>query len=65
METSTKAGYNVKTLFKKIAKSLPEFQNSESTPLDTENANKGGNQNKPGVIDISTTDEQEQSGCQC
>ncbi|CAI4047923.1 hypothetical protein SUVZ_12G2950 [Saccharomyces uvarum] len=64
METSTKAGYNVKNLFKKIAKSLPEFQNSESTPLDGENANSG-NQNKPGVIDISTTDEQEKSGCQC
>lgn len=64
METSTKAGYNVKALFKKIAKSLPEFQNSESTPLDSENANSA-NQNKPGVIDISTAEEQEQSACQC
>ncbi|SCW01523.1 LAFE_0E01552g1_1 [Lachancea fermentati] len=61
IETSTKAGFNVKNLFKRIAKSLPEFQNSTNVPLDNENA-----QSKPDVIDISTNSaEQEQSGCQC
>lgn len=61
METSTKAGFNVKNLFKKIAKSLPEFQNSSYSPLDNEQS-----ENKPGVIDISTnSDEPDQSTCQC
>lgn len=61
METSTKAGFNVKNLFKKIAKSLPEFQNSSYSPLDNEQS-----ENKPGVIDISTnSDEPDQGTCQC
>ena len=34
MGTSMKAGYNVKNLFKKVAKSLPEFQNSGDDVLD-------------------------------
>ncbi|CCD26806.1 Rab family GTPase YPT6 NDAI_0I02380 [Naumovozyma dairenensis CBS 421] len=71
METSTKAGYNVKTLFKRIAKSLPEFQNSTSDPLsgdskttsDKNDANVGND--KAGIIDISTEEGQQQSGCQC
>ncbi|EGV62890.1 GTPase Ryh1 [Yamadazyma tenuis] len=41
LETSTKANHNIKLLFKKIAKSLPEF-NSDS-----------GAQNKPETIDIT------------
>ncbi|CCC69831.1 hypothetical protein NCAS_0D02500 [Naumovozyma castellii] len=71
METSTKAGYNVKNLFKKIAKSLPEFQNSDTNPLDTDGNGKNNKANessgdKPGIIDISTNEEQEQAGgCQC
>lgn len=31
IETSTKLGYNVKNLFKKIAKSLPEFEESKDS----------------------------------
>ncbi|CCF55961.1 hypothetical protein KAFR_0A05260 [Kazachstania africana CBS 2517] len=72
METSTKAGYNVKNLFKRIAKSLPEFQseNTDESSLDNKlSSNTGGNNSssngKAGVIDISTTDGQEQSSCQC
>lgn len=73
METSTKAGYNVKNLFKKIAKSLPEFQDANSNIINEAsgaaaagNAPAAGNAaGKTGVIDISTKDEQEQSGCQC
>lgn len=69
METSTKAGYNVKNLFKKIAKSLPEFQESNSNIINettgaTSSVTKGDS-NKVGVIDISTNDEQEQNSCQC
>ncbi|KAM3164608.1 GTP-binding protein YPT6 [Lachancea thermotolerans] len=60
IETSTKVGFNVKNLFRKIAKTLPEFQKSDSVPLD-DNATK----NKPDVIDITTNEEQEQSSCQC
>ncbi|CAB4254183.1 similar to Saccharomyces cerevisiae YLR262C YPT6 Rab family GTPase [Maudiozyma barnettii] len=74
METSTKAGYNVKNLFKKIAKSLPEFQESNSNIINettgaasktNDNAAGTNGATKAGVIDISTTDEQEQGGCQC
>ena len=37
METSAKAGHNVKSLFKKIAMSLPgmEKENTETTPQST------------------------------
>lgn len=70
METSTKAGYNVKNLFKKIAKLLPEFKDSNiKNPLDNDNDNDKQNANhdqKTGVIDISTDNaSQEQSTCQC
>ena len=72
METSTKAGYNVKNLFKKIAKSLPEFQDSNSNIInETSGAAAAGGtataeSNKTGVIDISTnTEDQDQGGCQC
>lgn len=63
METSTKAGHNVKNLFKKIAKSLPEFQNLNSTPLDENN--NPNDANKTNIIDITTNDEGEQGTCQC
>ena len=74
METSTKAGYNVKNLFKKVAKSLPEFQNSGDDVLDGDSqggtrgsGGKATSVNKPGVIDISTNEnaEAQQSSCQC
>lgn len=66
METSTKAGYNVKNLFKKIAKSLPEFQDSDVNPLDANGANGNRNNGKTGVIDIATNENEQDSGsCQC
>lgn len=70
METSTKAGYNVKNLFKKIAKSLPEFQNSDVNPLEGRSGSNSdpkatGGKTKTGVIDITTNEEQEQGSCQC
>ena len=63
METSTKAGHNVKNLFKKIAKSLPEFQNLNSAPLDENN--NPNDSNKTNIIDITSNDEGEQGTCQC
>lgn len=36
LETSTKLGYNVKTLFKKIAKTLPEFEESKDDKPESE-----------------------------
>ncbi|CCK70531.1 Rab family GTPase YPT6 KNAG_0E02720 [Huiozyma naganishii CBS 8797] len=74
METSTKAGYNVKNLFKKIAKSLPEFQDTDTNTLDSNSGNQQGgsaqgngpDSTKAGVIDISTNNNnEEQGGCQC
>lgn len=59
IETSTKAGFNVKNLFRKIAKTLPEFQKADEDPLGEQA------KNKPDVIDITTASEQEQSSCQC
>lgn len=61
METSTKAGHNVKNLFKKIAKSLPEFENSEGNPLDDEDEQNA----KAGVIDINNTEDSNATGCAC
>ncbi|SCU81691.1 LAMI_0B07272g1_1 [Lachancea mirantina] len=63
VETSTKVGYNVKNLFRKIAKSLPEFQNDSGklAGLDGE-----AGKTAPGVIDITTnTEEDTTGGCQC
>ncbi|SCU80820.1 LADA_0B09714g1_1 [Lachancea dasiensis] len=61
IETSTKAGFNVKNLFRKIAKTLPEFQKSDTVPLDDKFP-----ANKPDVIDITTNnDDEEQTSCQC
>lgn len=53
METSTKANYNIKLLFKKIAKSLPEFNQ------------EGNQQNNPETIDINIepTNRNESSSC--
>lgn len=47
IETSTKANHNVKLLFKKIAQSLPEFNQDENSE-DTNNKN-----NHPETVDIS------------
>lgn len=63
METSTKAGHNVKNLFKKIAKTLPEFQDADDVPLDGNKSHKAAE--NPGVIDISSEGDQPQQTCQC
>ena len=47
IETSTKANHNVKLLFKKIAQSLPEFNQDENSE-DANNKN-----NHPETVDIS------------
>ncbi|CAL9733212.1 GTP-binding protein Ypt6p [Monosporozyma servazzii] len=74
METSTKVGYNVKNLFKKIAKSLPEFQDDNNNNVldksfsNENNATNNNTDKNTGVIDISTTNNEntEQAGsCQC
>ncbi|ODQ57834.1 hypothetical protein WICANDRAFT_65182 [Wickerhamomyces anomalus NRRL Y-366-8] len=52
IETSTKLGYNVKNLFKKIAKSLPDFDETKD--------------NQPEMIDISIdTKKEDEAQCQC
>lgn len=58
METSAKAGHNVKSLFKKIAMSLPGMEKEGAA------AAEGANQK----IDVTTTaaaDVPDASGCQC
>lgn len=76
METSTKVGYNVKNLFKKIAKSLPEFQddnnsNNNDAVLDkslSSTHSQNNNNNTTGIIDISTTQNEnlnQNGSCQC
>lgn len=58
IETSSKNGYNVKKLFKKVAKMLPELKN-EPTEQET-------NGNNVQTIDISTDKPEEKaSSCQC
>ncbi len=58
IETSSKNGYNVKKLFKKVAKMLPELKN-EPTEQET-------NGNNVQTIDISTDKPEENaSSCQC
>ncbi len=58
IETSSKNGYNVKKLFKKVAKLLPELKN-EATDQETEG-------NKVQTIDINTDKPEENaSACQC
>ncbi|KAH3674163.1 hypothetical protein WICPIJ_009648 [Wickerhamomyces pijperi] len=56
LETSSKLGYNVKSLFKKIAKTLPEF----------EAAGKSGEEGASEMIDINVENTTTQDGqCQC
>ncbi|ODV63248.1 Rab family GTPase YPT6 [Ascoidea rubescens DSM 1968] len=59
LETSSKAGYNVKPLFRKIAQLLPDFENSKS--------NDDDNNDNPELIDISIENNTttEQNSCQC
>lgn len=65
IETSSKDGYNVKTLFKQIAKSLPDFQSSNKNKDDLINENSAGG-SKQGVIDLSSANgDEDSSSCQC
>ena len=55
METSAKAGHNVKSLFKKIAMSLPGMEKSESQ-ADTSNTSKFfGYFTKPSIAYLTLT----------
>ncbi|AGO11938.1 AaceriAGR257Cp [[Ashbya] aceris (nom. inval.)] len=67
VETSTKAGFNVSALFKRIAKLLPEFQNGKgASGLGNGDAEKDGAGARQGVIDISVpAAEGGESSCQC
>ncbi|AAS54747.1 AGR257Cp [Eremothecium gossypii ATCC 10895] len=67
VETSTKAGFNVGALFKRIAKLLPEFQNGKGTSgLGNGDAEKDGAGTRQGVIDISVpVAKGGDSSCQC
>ncbi|KAF8599082.1 GTP binding protein [Ceratobasidium sp. AG-I] len=56
METSAKAGHNVKTLFKKIAMSLPGME-KEGTSVDAANPKVN--------VTAGSTDVPEASSCQC
>ncbi|KAI8357885.1 ras family-domain-containing protein [Choanephora cucurbitarum] len=53
IETSAKAGYNVKTLFKRIAQTLPGME-AET-----------GNKEQMQKVDLNTTENTEPSGCAC
>lgn len=57
IETSTKANHNVKLLFKKIAQSLPDFNNDE----DEENQEQA-NTNKPETINITIENDDKNHG---
>lgn len=57
IETSTKANHNVKLLFKKIAQSLPDFNNDE----DEENQEQA-NTNKPETINITIENDDKNQG---
>ncbi|KAI5954595.1 ryh1 [Candida jiufengensis] len=61
IETSTKANHNVKLLFKKIAQSLPDFNNDE------DNENGGlNNKDQPETIDITIeNNENNQNSSSC
>ncbi|KAI3638202.1 hypothetical protein MIR68_003813 [Amoeboaphelidium protococcarum] len=61
IETSAKAGHNVKMLFKKIAQSLPGMES-------TVNSGNGLTENRPQLIDIKINNnsaEQDASSCAC
>ena len=60
METSTKVGYNVKNLFKKIAKSLPEFQD-DSNNNNNNNNSSSNNNNKYAILDESLSNSHNKS----
>ncbi|ODV84719.1 hypothetical protein CANARDRAFT_28866 [[Candida] arabinofermentans NRRL YB-2248] len=70
IETSSKNGYNVKNLFKKVAKLLPELQNENTDDALSGNGKKnnsnGGDNIK--MIDVSMNNDSTQEGldsCQC
>ncbi|GMF03974.1 hypothetical protein B5S31_g1145 [[Candida] boidinii] len=73
IETSTKNGYNVKNLFKKIAKLLPELNdnsnelnNNDLNDNSNNNTNTNNNSDNVQMIDISMNqDTNVESSCQC
>ncbi|KAG7698017.1 hypothetical protein KL930_001679 [Ogataea haglerorum] len=57
IETSSKNGYNVKNLFKKVAKLLPELQD--------ENTDQALDNDKVQMIDVAVNNQEAADGCQC
>lgn len=57
IETSTKANHNVKLLFKKIAQSLPDFNNEGD-----EDGQEQSNSNKPETINITIENDDKNQG---
>jgi Ras-related protein Rab-6A len=55
IETSAKAGHNVKTLFKRIAQALPGMESTAET----------GENMTPVQLNVQTKDQTQESGCQC
>lgn len=67
METSSKNGYGVKNLFKKVAKLLPTGDASKDGDSEN-NGNSNGNSDNTQTIDISTggsSSNQNTDSCQC
>lgn len=62
IETSTKLNINIKNLFKKIAKNLPDFDEASTSANGTASTNNSKDQ--PEMIDISI-DKQADQQCQC
>ncbi|AMD20128.1 HCL023Wp [Eremothecium sinecaudum] len=66
METSSKVGYNVKNLFIKVVKLILEFENVNDSGVDLGADKKGANDNKPGIVDISSPAQNDGAPtCQC
>lgn len=69
METSSKNGYGVKNLFKKVAKLLPNSsnENGDDNNLSNLQSDADGNLSNTQTIDISTStnDQQNTDSCQC
>ncbi|KAG0686932.1 Rab GTPase ypt6 [Pichia californica] len=64
METSSKNGFGVNSLFKKVAKLLPSVQNSDN--IDSNNNDDTSKDGNIQTIDISTASkEQETDACAC
>jgi len=70
IETSAKAGFNIKALFRKVASALPGMENTQLAKTDNPNSLpkvdlKGDNNNTPGEQKTGDAAAQQTSGCRC